>query len=88
MRNLNEMMIEIVSNEVNNQLVDKLSLKKVNKLLKWSKKHPKKGELIFFELCHLSQWTELSYKCVHYLNTVFDCGYEPTNLSKFFKNKK
>ena len=82
------MMIEVVSSEVNNQLVDKMSLKKVNKLLKWSKKHPKKGELIFFELCYLDSFTELSYECVHYLNTVLDCGYEPIHLSKLFKNKK
>jgi len=69
-------------------LVDKLGVKKVNKLLKWSNKHPKKGELLFFELCHLTDWCDLSYRCVYYLDTVLGCGFEPKKLQKLFKNKK
>jgi hypothetical protein len=69
-------------------LVDRLGVKKVNKLLKWSKKHPKRGELIFFELCHLTDWCDLSYRCVYYLDFVLECGFKPNKIRKLFKNKK
>ena len=69
-------------------LVDKLSVKRVNKLLKWNHKHPKKGELLFYQLCNEVYFSDLTYECIHYLNEVFDCGYEPSDISKLFKGVK